>query len=73
MNTVYAFLILAAPFAIAALLSWGSHRAQPARNYLAGVADDRDWYRIEHDADAARTRFENAPAWPASGATGERR
>jgi hypothetical protein len=73
MHTIYAFLILAAPFAIAALLSWASHRSQPARNYLASVSDDRDWYRVEHDAEAARTRFEKTPAWPASGVSGERR
>lgn len=73
MNTILAFLVLAAPFAVAALFSWASHRSSPARNYLASVTDDRDWYRIEHDADAARTRFEQTPAWPASGAAGERR
>jgi hypothetical protein len=73
MNIFLAFLVLAAPFAIAALLSWASHRSHPARHYLAGVADDRDWYRIEHDAEAARTRFEQTPAWPTSGVTGERR
>ena len=73
MNILYAFLILAAPFAIAALLSWASHRSHPARNHLSSTSDDRDWYRVEHDAEAARTRFEKSPAWPASGATGERR
>jgi hypothetical protein len=35
--------------------------------------DDRDAFRIEHDLDAIRTRFEKSPAWPASGALGERR
>ena len=35
--------------------------------------DDRDGFRVAHDVDAIRTRFEQAPAWPASGATGERR
>lgn len=73
MNTILATLVMAAPFAVAALFSWASHRSQPTRNYLAAVNDDRDWYRIEHDVDAARTRFENTPTWPASGVTGERR
>lgn len=73
MDMILTFLILMAPFAVAVLFSWASHRSRPARNYLAAVADDRDWYRIEHDAEAARTRFENAPTWPASGVTGERR
>ena len=45
--------------------------------YVDGLAtwmpDDPDFYRIQHDADAARTRFEQSPAWPASGASGERR
>ena len=35
--------------------------------------DDRDAYRVEHDVDAIRTRFERNPMWPASGAIGERR
>jgi hypothetical protein len=55
------------------VLSWSSHRGQPARTYLEGVVDDADWYRIQHDADAARTRFEQTPTWPASGVRGERR
>jgi hypothetical protein len=73
MNVILTFLILAAPFAIAATLSWAAHRGQPFRTYRDGLADDPDWYRIQHDADAARTRFEQAPAWPLSGASGERR
>jgi hypothetical protein len=73
MNVILTFVILSAPFAIAAALSWASHRSNPMRSYLAGVADDPDWYRIQHDADAARTRFEQAPAWPVSGVLGERR
>jgi hypothetical protein len=35
--------------------------------------DDRDGFRIAHDVDAIRTRFEQQPSWPASGAMGERR
>ncbi len=73
MDFLLTFLILAAPFAVAALLSWASHRGDPVRSYLAGVEEDTDWHRIEHDADAARTRFEQSPTWPASGARGERR
>lgn len=73
MNLLLTVLILAAPFAVAALLSWASHRGDPVRTYLAGVEEDADWHRIQHDADAARTRFEQNPSWPASGATGERR
>jgi len=35
--------------------------------------DDADARRISHDLDAARTRFEQHPVWPSSGALGERR
>jgi hypothetical protein len=35
--------------------------------------DDRDGFRVAHDVDAIRSRFEKQPFWPASGATGERR
>jgi hypothetical protein len=73
MNVLLTFLILIAPFAIAAALSWTAHRGRPMRNYLAGVAEDRDDYRAEHDLDAIRTRFERNPVWPVSGAKGERR
>jgi hypothetical protein len=34
---------------------------------------DADYRRMGHDLDAIRTRFERHPAWPGSGATGERR
>jgi hypothetical protein len=34
---------------------------------------DRDIIRVEHDLEAIRTRFEQNPAWPFSGAVGERR
>jgi hypothetical protein len=73
MNVILTFLILIAPFALAAALSWAAHRGQPMRAYLAGVADDRDDYRVEHDLDAIRTRFERNPVWPVSGVKGERR
>lgn len=73
MDMLLTFLILAAPFGVAALLSWSSHRGRPTRTYLEGVTDDPDWYRIQHDADAARTRFEQVPTWPTSGVRDERR
>jgi hypothetical protein len=68
MTTALAFLILIAPFAVAVTLSWASHRSGGRP-----VEDDRDWFRIAHDMDAIRTRFEKQPFWPASGTTGERR
>jgi hypothetical protein len=82
MNTALSFLILIAPFAVAAALSWAAHRSGSLRMRLAqfrvaaplgGLFDDRDAYRIEHDVDAIRSRFEQNPAWPASSAMGERR
>lgn len=73
MNVILAFLILSAPFALAALLSWASHRNDTLRGHLVRQFGDPDWYRVQHDADAARTRFEKVPAWPASGRTGEHR
>jgi hypothetical protein len=73
MDMLLTFLILAAPFAVAAVASWSAHRSQPTRGYLQGLVDDPDWYRIQHDADAARTRFEQAPTCPVSGVRGERR
>ncbi len=73
MNVLLAFLIMSAPFALAASISWATHRHDSARRSLLADFDDRDGYRVEHDADAARTRFEHSPRWPASGAVGERR
>jgi hypothetical protein len=88
MTTALTFLILIAPFAVAAALSWAAHRsdslrihrdqfpvASPMVGRLFGTdrADDRDGYRIEHDFDAVRSRFEEQPFWPVSGAMGERR
>jgi hypothetical protein len=35
--------------------------------------DDRDAIRVDHDAEAVRTRFEQQPFWPASGALSEGR
>ena len=73
MNVILAFLILSAPFALAALLSWASHRNDAVRASLIREFGDPDAYRVWHDVDAARTRFENTPTWPVSGVLGERR
>ena len=93
MSTALTFLILIAPFAVAATLSWAAHRSGsspcpsggrcPQRMRLdqfrlaapmgGRFFDDRDAFRVEHDVDAIRTRFEQQPAWPSPGAVGERR
>ena len=88
MTTALTFLILIAPFAVAAALSWAAHRSGSLRMHLdqfpwsapmvgrlfgTDRADDRDAFRVEHDLDAIRTRFERHPMWPSSGALGERR
>ena len=78
------FLILIAPFAVAATLSWAAHRAGYLRlhtdqfRFAAPMVgrlfeDDARRVRIEHDVDAIRTRFEQQPSWPDSGVRGERR
>jgi hypothetical protein len=84
MNAFLTFLLLIAPFALAAALSWAAHKSHALRwridrfRVSAPILgrlfdDDRDAFRVEHDLDAIRTRFEQNPVWPASGATGERR
>jgi len=84
MTTALTFLILIAPFAVAAALSLAAHRSDSLRirfDQLRWSApmmgrlfeDDRDRFRVAHDVDAIRTRFEQQPFWPASGARGERR
>jgi hypothetical protein len=84
MATALTFLILIAPFAVAVALAFAAHRSGTVRLHLDQFTvsapmwgrlfdDDRDAYRIEHDVDAIRTRFEKQPSWPSSGATGERR
>jgi len=73
MNVILAFLILSAPFALAALLSWASHRNDAVRRALLREFGNPDYYRVMHDVDAARTRFEQQPSWPAPGVTGEHR
>ena len=83
MSTALTFLILSAPFALAALLSWAANRSGSLRLHLdqfrfaapmsGHLFEDRDSYRVQHDVDAIRTRFERQPFWPSSTATGERR
>src|SRR5258705_9209205 len=84
MTTALSLLILIAPFAVAAALSWAAHRSDSLRirfdqfRWSAPTMgrlfeDNRDGFRVAHDVDAIRTRFERQPFWPASGATGERR
>ena len=85
MNTAVTFLILTVAFTVIALLvrvanQTGSRRlrldqfrmAAPMSGRLFGD-NDPDAYRIRHDADAIRTRFEQHPHWPSSRVLGERR
>jgi hypothetical protein len=84
MTVLLTFLILIAPFAVAAAFSWTAHRTGSLRLHadqfpfsapMVGrlFDNDSDARRLGHELDAIRTRFEEHPAWPASGATGERR
>jgi hypothetical protein len=73
MSVLLALLVLSAPFGLAAFLSWAGHRNDAMRGSLLREFGDPDYYRVRHDADAARTRFERAPSWPSSGVTDERR
>lgn len=88
MTTALTFLILIAPLAVAVALSWAAHRngslrlrvdqfrmAGPmsGRFFGSDLVDDRDGFRVDHDIDAVRTRFERQPLWPASGASSEAR
>jgi hypothetical protein len=88
MNTVLNLLlmtvVLLGPFALVATLASRAHRGGHLRwqldqfRFAAPMAgrlfeEDADLRRIEHDADAARTRFERHPSWPTSGARDERR
>ncbi|AFM19402.1 hypothetical protein Mycch_4701 [Mycolicibacterium chubuense NBB4] len=83
MTIALTFLILVSPFALAALLSWTASRSGSLRLHLdqfrlaapmgGRLSEDRDALRVEHDVDAIRTRFEQQPSWPSSGARGERR
>ena len=61
------------------------HLLRPLRRYLdelrfttpmvARLLEERDSDTAgsDHDLDAIRTRFEQQPSWPTSGASGERR
>jgi hypothetical protein len=72
--TVLGISILMAPFVVAVALGWAAHRSggiRGGRGRLSG--DSSDALRMEHELDAIRTRFERQPAWPTSGALGERR
>jgi hypothetical protein len=84
MTVLLTFLILIAPFAVAVALGWAAHRTGSLRLHAGQLQfsgpmvgrlsdEDSDARRLEHDLDAIRTRFEEHPVWPASGATGERR
>jgi hypothetical protein len=77
--------VLLAPFGFVAALATTSQRGGTLRRHLGQfrfsapmvgrLFDDRDAdvRRVNHDVDAIRTRFEAQPAWPSSGALGERR
>ena len=84
MTTALTFLILISPIAVAVTLSWAAHRTGSLRLRLdqfrmAGpmsgrfFENDRDAFRIDHDVDAVRTRFEKQPFWPGSGSLSEGR
>ncbi|MFS0896538.1 hypothetical protein [Mycolicibacterium litorale] len=87
MSTALISLIVISPFALGAVLIWAAHRsgilrwnvdqfrvwAPMAGRFDSRGDEDRDSYRIQHDLDAIRTRFEEHPSWPGSGAVGERR
>jgi len=88
MTTALTFLILIAPVAVAVALSWAAHRTgslrlrfdqfrmagpMSGRFFSPDLADDRDAFRIDHDVDAVRTRFEKQPFWPGSGSLSEGR
>ena len=88
MTTALTFLILIAPLAVAVALSWAAHRSgslrlrldqfrmagpMTGRYFSPDLADDRDAFRIGHDADAVRTRFEQQPFWPSSGSLSQGR
>ena len=87
MSILLTFLVLSAPFALAAALSWAAHRSGSLSLRLDQFrvsgpmvgrlfddpSSDRDSLRVTHDMDAIRSRFEDHPTWPASGVLGERR
>ena len=54
-------LILGAPFAIAVVLGLAVRPVSAPKYYCE---DDRDAFRIRHDLEAIRTRFERYPVGP---------
>ncbi|TFV60023.1 hypothetical protein E4P42_06530 [Mycobacterium sp. PS03-16] len=86
MTTALIALAVTAPFALTAALAWVAHRNgilrlhldqfrvfAPMRGRLSDGQEDRDFSRAQHDLEAVRSRFEEHPVWPSSGAVGERR
>lgn len=74
MTVALAIVILVTPFAIAAALSWATHRdAARLVSHSPDYFPDYESYRAGHDIDVIRTRFEHDPAWPTAGVLGERR
>jgi hypothetical protein len=87
MSTALISFAVMSPFLLTAVLIWTAHRtghlrwdveqfrvwAPMAGRFDSRRDEDRDAYRVQHDLDAIRTRFEEHPVWPASGALGERR
>lgn len=76
--------VLLAPFALIGAVTRRAHREGHLRwnldqfRFSAPMMgrlfeDDADMRRLSHDLDAVRTRFEEHPSWPESGALGERR
>lgn len=78
-------VLLLAPFGVVAAIAMASHRDGTLRLHAAQFRvsapmvgrlfddGDADVRRVNHDLDAVRTRFEQHPVWPSSGARGERR
>ena len=74
MNVILTFLILSAPFAIAAAAELGQPpRHDAVRSHLLSDSGTATTTASSTTLDAVRTRFERSPTWPVSGATGERR
>jgi hypothetical protein len=74
--TMLGLSILLAPFVVAVALGWAAHRSNGirlGRDQFRLSGGGSDALRTQHELDAIRTRFERQPAWPTSGALGERR
>ncbi|WP_299564119.1 hypothetical protein [uncultured Mycolicibacterium sp.] len=74
MTTALALSILISPVALSGAIAWLHHRFT-TRWPPPGIppTGDRDLDRMAAEAAAVRARFERHPAWPSSGALGERR